>query len=150
MFSEDLQIRPYQTQDQQAVIELWRSCSLIVPQNDPVQDIARKLQVNPEMFLVGWSEGAIVATVMAGYEGHRGWINYLAVAPSAQRRSIGQRMMAAAEKILKDAGCPKINLQVRATNTDVIAFYQTIGFSVEPVISMGKRLVEDNGANASG
>lgn len=143
MQDNNFTIRSYQTQDQGAVIELWRECSLVVPQNDPERDIERKINVNREMFLVGLLGEVIVATVMAGYEGHRGWINYLAVSPSVQRRSLGRQMMDKAEALLRDAGCPKINLQVRASNSDVIEFYQSIGFSVDNVISMGKRLVED-------
>jgi ribosomal protein S18 acetylase RimI-like enzyme len=80
---------------------------------------------------------------MAGYEGHRGWINYLAVCPDHQRRGIGRMLMEQAEMLLKRAGCPKINLQVRSTNSEVIAFYQAIGYSVDDVISMGRRLIDD-------
>jgi ribosomal protein S18 acetylase RimI-like enzyme len=81
----------------------------------PNRDIRRKLEVWPEMFLVGLSAGQIIATVMAGYDGHRGWINYLAVHPNHQRSRIGSRMMNEAEICLRAAGCPKINLQVRRT-----------------------------------
>lgn len=112
----------------------------MVPWNDPQKDIERKCRVNPEEFLVGEIEEEIVATCMAGYEGHRGWINYLAVAPEYRRQGLGARIMAAAEKHLKAAGCPKINLQVRTANTEVIAFYRSIGFAVNEVVSMGKRL----------
>jgi ribosomal protein S18 acetylase RimI-like enzyme len=81
---------------------------------------------------------------MAGYEGHRGWINYLAVAPSHRRKGYAGRLMEEAEKRLKAAGCPKINLQVRETNLDVIQFYQSIGFATDRVVSLGKRLIKDN------
>ena len=136
-------IRPYQTADESAVVALWEACGLVAPQNDPHKDIERKLGVNPEWFLIAEADGRIVGTVMAGYEGHRGWINYLAVAPSRQRTGLGQTLMAEAEKRLRAAGCPKINLQVRPTNRDVIAFYERIGFSVEGTVSLGKRLVND-------
>ena len=79
MVTEKLIVRPYQEEDQRFVVELWEACSLVVPQNNPLRDIERKLKVNPEMFLVGLIDGSIVATVMAGYEGHRGWINYLMI-----------------------------------------------------------------------
>lgn len=143
MVTEKLIVRPYQEQDQRSVVELWRACSLVVPQNNPLRDIERKLKVNPEMFLVGVIDGSIVATVMAGYEGHRGWINYLAVSPSVQRRGIAQQIMTEAENLLKSLGCPKINLQVRSSNSEVISFYETMGYSVEPVIGLGKRLVAE-------
>ena len=92
---------------------------------------------------VGTVDGHVVGTVMAGYEGHRGWINYLAVAPNERGASRGSELMAAAEVRLRNLGCPKINLQVRATNPDAIAFYERIGFIVDDTISLGKRLVID-------
>lgn len=138
--SDRLQIRPFRLDDQQAVIQLWENCGLVVPQNDPGRDIACKLQVQPELFLVGVIETAVVATVMAGYDGHRGWINYLAVAPRYRHRGIGRRVMEAAEGKLRQLGCPKINLQVRQSNAGVIEFYRRLGYSVDPVTSLGKRL----------
>jgi len=141
--SSDLRIRPYRTDDEQAVIALWTACNLVVAHNNPGKDIRRKLQVNPEWFLVGEEDGQIVATCMVGYEGHRGWINYLAVSPHRQKRGIARKMMHEAEKILRQAGCPKINLQIRSTNTQVIEFYRSLGFKVDEVTSMGKRLEVD-------
>ena len=140
----DLMIRSYHSQDEAAVIELWMQCNLVVPQNNPERDINRKLQVSPEWFLVGTLDGKIVATCMAGYEGHRGWINYLAVSPQHRRMGIGRRIMEDAEKRLKSVGCPKINLQVRETNREVILFYARIGYTKDPVVSMGKRLTHDD------
>src|SRR5450432_1237161 len=122
-----MQIRPFHSSDEPAVIELWRRCDLVRPQNDPQKDIARKMRVNPEMFLVGEIDGKIIATVMAGYDGHRGWINYLAVDPSLQKKGCGREIMAAAEKLLGEIGCAKINLQVRTNNSRVIEFYKRIG-----------------------
>src|SRR5512135_2289431 len=136
----DLVIRPYQPHDQQAIIELWLQCNLVVLQNNPERDIKRKLEVNPEWFLVGTLDGKVAATCMAGYEGHRGWINYLAVSPHHRRQGIGRRIMEEAEKRLGSAGCPKINLQVREINQGVIKFYTRIGYTRDPVASMGKRL----------
>ena len=138
-----MNIRPFQTEDQEQVIRLWMDCGLVVPHNNPVRDIQRKLRVNPEWFLVGEIEGRIVATCMAGYEGHRGWINYLAVHPTMQRNGLASRIMERAEELLKEAGCPKINLQVRSSNRQVIEFYQSIGFKIDDVVSMGKRLEPD-------
>jgi ribosomal protein S18 acetylase RimI-like enzyme len=139
----DLVIRPYQTRDEEAVIGLWLQCNLVVPQNNPKGDIKRKLQVNPEWFLVGVLGGHVVATCMVGYEGHRGWINYLAVSPHHRRQGIGRRIMEEAETKLSAAGCPKINLQVRETNRAVIQFYERIGYTRDLVASMGKRLEND-------
>lgn len=136
-------IRPYQAGDEAAVIDLWRRCDLIRPQNNPRADIRRKLEVAPELFLVGEWESEIVATTMAGYEGHRGWINYLAVAPHLQKKGYGREIMEHAEKLLRGRGCPKINLQVRAGNKEAIEFYKRIGFTVDDVVSMGRRLVVD-------
>jgi ribosomal protein S18 acetylase RimI-like enzyme len=135
-----LQIRPFRSDDRQAVIRLWEACGLVVPQNDPAADIACKLQVQPDLFLVGVIEAAVIATVMAGYDGHRGWINYLAVATRNRGLGIGRRMMAAAEDELRRLGCPKINLQVRRSNAVVIEFYRRLGYRIDPVTSLGKRL----------
>ena len=139
-----MKIRPYQLTDESAVISLWQDCNLTRSQNDPAKDIARKLRVNPEWFLIAeTSDGEIAGTIMAGYEGHRGWINYLAVAPTMQRQGLGRKLMAEAERQLRLAGCPKINLQVRPENTATIEFYRQLGFAVEGAISLGKRLVTD-------
>ena len=138
-----MKIRPFEKQDEAAVIQLWINCGLVAPQNDPVRDIQRKAKVNPEWFLVGLENNQIVASCMAGYEGHRGWINYLAVSPEEQGRGLAKQIMEKAERLLREAGCPKINLQIRATNAKVIAFYESIGFTQDPVTSMGKRLEVD-------
>ena len=135
-----MQIRRYQTGDEAAVIALWRRCGLVMPQNDPSRDIAMKLAWQPDLLFVGEMDGRIVASVMAGYEGHRGWINYLAVEPDEQRQGRGRQLMTAAEAALRALGCPKINLQVRTTNAEVRAFYERIGYAVDNVISLGKRL----------
>jgi ribosomal protein S18 acetylase RimI-like enzyme len=136
----DLAIRPFIFEDQEAVIALWQACRLVVPQNDPVLDIRTKVRFQPDLFLVARFDGRLVGTIMAGYEGHRGWINYLAVAPDRRRQRIGNALMNAAEVKLQALGCPKINLQVRRTNAAVIAFYRAMGFREDDVISLGKRL----------
>lgn len=138
-----LTTRPYRPDDEAAVIDLWTRCGLVQPQNDPRQDIRRKSHMQPELFLVGTLDGKIVATVMAGYEGHRGWINYLAVCPTQQKRGYGRRLMAEAERLLRAHHCPKINLQVRTSNPDALAFYRAIGFVPDAVVSLGKRLEHD-------
>lgn len=136
-------IRPYRESDEAAVIALWQACDLVRPWNDPRKDINRKLQVNREWFLVAERKNRIVGTIMAGYDGHRGWLNYLAVDPTVQLGGTGRALMVEAERLLRAAGCPKINLQVRSTNTGVIAFYRRLGFAVDEVVSLGKRLETD-------
>jgi len=138
-----MNIRPFQPADQEAVVDLWSRCGLLRPWNDPRRDIARKLAVQPELFLVLEIDGALAGTVMAGYEGHRGWINYLAVDPTARRRGLGRALMAEAERLLRARGCPKINLQIRRENREAVAFYERIGFGEDAVISLGKRLQQD-------
>ena len=136
----ELDIRAYQPTDEEPVIALWRECGLVVPQNDPRRDIRLKMQVQPELFLVGVIGDKVAASVMAGYEGHRGWLNYLAVSPAFRRQGLGRRMVGAATDRLAAMGCPKINLQIRASNAEVIAFYARLGFTVDTVVSMGRRL----------
>jgi ribosomal protein S18 acetylase RimI-like enzyme len=148
-----VEIRPFAESDQEAVVQLWERCGLTRPWNDPRKDIARKLAVRPDLFLVGVVvdeivgtaviSTAIIGTVMVGYEGHRGWINYLAVAPEHRRQGLGRALMAEAERLLSAAGCPKINLQVRSGNAEAIAFYERVGYGVDEVISLGKRLIPD-------
>ncbi|WP_108127382.1 GNAT family acetyltransferase [Saccharospirillum mangrovi] len=138
-----MHIRPFQPADRAAVVQLWQACQLTVPWNDPNKDIDRKLKVGADLFLIGERDGQIVASVMGGYEGHRGWINYLAVDPSHQRQGLAQQMMQAIEQKLTDLGCPKINLQVRNTNTAVIAFYEALGYQIDAAVSLGKRLESD-------
>ena len=138
-----MQIRLFQPQDQDAVIQLWQACGLVRTWNDPAQDIARKLQVQPELFLVGTVRGVLMASVMAGYEGHRGWVNYLAVAPAHQRNAHARTLMQEVERLLLARGCPKVNLQIRSSNAQVIAFYKAIGYAQDDVVSMGRRLIVD-------
>lgn len=138
-----LTIRPFRRDDEPAVIALWTRCGLVKPQNDPRKDIQRKSKVRPDLFLVGEMDGQVVASIMVGYEGHRGWINYLAVSPEQQKRGFGRRMMDEAERLLRAEGCPKINLQVRTSNTAVLAFYRAIGFLPDDAVSLGKRLEHD-------
>ena len=138
-----MNIRPFASTDEAAVIALWERCELTRPWNDPRQDIQRKLAVQPELFVVGERDGQIVATAMAGFDGHRGWINYLAVRPDQQRQGLGRQLVTHIEQALQAMGCPKLNLQIRAGNARVIAFYQALGYGQDELISMGKRLISD-------
>ncbi len=136
-------IRAFSLRDEPAVIELWRQCDLIRSWNDPHKDIQRKLTTQPELFFVGELDGKLVASVMAGFDGHRGWVNYLAVSPASRNKGIGRLLMRHVEESLKARGCPKLNLQVRATNQAVLEFYRRIGYSADEVVSYGKRLISD-------
>lgn len=136
-------VRSYQTTDQESVVRLWRDCGLTQPHNNPLTDIQRKLSVQPELFLVGLQGEVLIATVMAGYDGHRGWLNYLAVSPDHQQLGIGKKIVLAAEKELFNLGCPKINIQVRLSNKGAMEFYRKVGFHIDEVVSMGKRIIED-------
>lgn len=139
----DLAIRSFHPSDEAAIIQLWQECGLTRRWNDPRKDIARKLSVQSDLFLVGEVNGVIVGTLMGGYDGHRGWINYLAVSPAHQRRSYATALMRAVERKLLEMGCPKINLLVRSGNVAVKRFYDSLGFHQDEVISLGKRLIPD-------
>lgn len=139
----EVRVRAFKESDEARVIELWTFAGLVRAWNDPKKDIARKLKVQRELFLVAELEGTVVGVVMAGYEGHRGWVNYLAVDIGQRRRGIGSALMRDAERRLRLLGCPKINLQVRAENSDIQAFYATLGFKDDSVVSLGKRLEDD-------
>jgi len=136
-----VEIRPYGSEDQTQVVALWK---VVFPDdppwNDPVSMIHRKLTVQPELFLVGQVNGRIVATVMAGFDGVRGWIHHLAVHADYRRKGIATMLMRSAEQGLEALGCPKVNLQVRATNIAVISFYRLLGYDIEERASLGKRL----------
>lgn len=139
-----MKIRQFNIKDADAVVNLWKECRLVVPWNDPYKDIQRKVQVDADMFLVGEISGRIVATVMGGYEGHRGWINYLAVSPRHRGGGLGRRLIEHLEALFVEKGCPKINLQVRETNREIIAFYEAIGYRVDNSVTLGKRLERDD------
>lgn len=138
-----MRIRRFEVEDADAVIALWRESGLVRPWNDPHRDIRRKLAVQPELFLVGAEDGAVVATAMAGYDGHRGWVNYLAVAPERRGRGIARTLMAEVERMLVERGCPKLNLQVRGDNPQALGFYRALGYLEDHSVSLGKRLISD-------
>lgn len=139
-----MQIRPYQASEEQAVIAIWNECGLIRPWNDPRRDIARKLTEQPELFLVAVDQQELIGTAMVGFDGHRGWVYYLAVGRGHQRQSIGRTLMAEAERLLTELGCPKICLMVRSSNADVIEFYKRLGYAQDDVVTLGRRLIADN------
>ncbi|GAB2457737.1 ribosomal protein S18 acetylase RimI-like enzyme [Conyzicola lurida] len=138
-----MHLRPFEPRDEDSVIALWTECGITRPWNDPARDIARKLTVQPELFLVGEADGELVAAGMFGFDGTRGWIHYLAVAPSRQGESLGRAVVTEGERLLTAMGCPKINLQVRSGNERVIGFYRALGYLPDNTVSLGKRLIED-------
>ena len=140
---ENFTIRAFRPDDTTDVIDLWRECGLIVPWNNPQTDIDRKYADSAQMFFVGELENELVASCMAGYDGHRGWIYFLAVKGSQRRKRLASMLVRYAEAELVKLGCPKVELMVRKTNNKVISFYKSIGFDPDPVIVLSKRLIED-------
>ena len=137
----EVEIRPYEERDEAGVVAVWNACFVEARAwNQPREVIRRKLAVARDLFLVGTLGGRVVAAVIAGWDGHRGWLYHLGVAPDVRRRGIATRLVRAAEARLRACGCPKINLQILAANRDVVAFYERLGFIVEERVSMGKRL----------
>jgi ribosomal protein S18 acetylase RimI-like enzyme len=122
------------------VVDLWKKGDLVVPQNDPVQDIRKKIDFQPDLFFVALLNGNVIGSIMVGYEGHRGWLNYLAVLPEYQNQGYGRKLVEEAVHELEKLGCVKINLQVRRSNVAGVEFYRHLGFKEDDVISMGKRL----------
>jgi ribosomal protein S18 acetylase RimI-like enzyme len=134
-------IRSFRDSDRQSVEALWsRVFPAEPPWNAPDVMIENKLKVQPELLLIGEVGGIIVGTVIAGFDGVRGWIYHLAVAPEYRRRGFATQLVRAAEDGLRRIGCPKVNLQVRSANPDVVAFYRSVGYQVEERVSMGRCL----------
>ncbi|MCU1471480.1 MAG: family acetyltransferase [Glaciihabitans sp.] len=138
-----MNIRTFEDADTEAVVALWHECGLTRPWNDPHRDIERKLTTQPELFLVGIRDDRLIATAMIGFDGHRGWVYYLAVAPEHRGAGHARALMIEAERLLTDLGCPKIMLMVRAENTVVIDLYEHLGYELEDTRVMGKRLIAD-------
>lgn len=135
------EVRAFASSDHDAVVALWREVFPSAPaRNDPARDIARKRRVQPELFLVAVDGARLLGTAMVGFDGHRGWLHLMAVAPSARRRGVGAALLRRAEALLAGLGCPKLNLQVRGTTPEAVGFYEALGYQVEDRISMGKVL----------
>ena len=139
-----LQIRPFEEGDLETVVALWKACGLVVPQNDPVEDIAFCRSSGHGEVFVGELDGEIVAAFMAGHEGHRGWVYYVGVRPDLQRKGLGRQLMYHAESWLLEQGIPKIQLMVRESNEAVCEFYRHLGYTRDPVIVMAKRFRSAN------
>ncbi len=138
-----MNIRAFAHQDRELVIDLWRRCGLVVPWNDPAADIDRKLQVDPELFVVGIDSAVLVASAMGGYDGHRGSIFYLAVDPDYRGRGYARKIVDHLTALLKQRGCPKLNIMVRSSNQGVLEFYCRLGFQVDEILCVGKRLLDE-------
>ena len=143
-----MRIRAFEPGDEAAIVALWQECGLTRPWNDPHKDIARKLTEQPDLFLVGTIGDEVIASVMVGFDGHRGWVYYLAVAERHRKQSYGRALMQEAERLLVERGCPKLNLQVRSTNAGVIEFYRRLGYVQDETVSLGKRLIHDQAKDA--
>jgi ribosomal protein S18 acetylase RimI-like enzyme len=141
MTPTDFVVRVFEDTDEPAVVALWRQVfPEDPPWNEPTAVVRRKLAVQRELFLVGELNGVVVAAVLAGFDGFRGWLYHLAVAPAQRRRGLGRALVLEAERRLRDLGCPKINAQIRAGNTVSVQFCEAMGFTVEERVSVGKRL----------
>ena len=140
-----MKIRVFRAEDTEAVVQLWQQVGLTRPWNDPRKDISRKLKVQPELFLVAVEDDdvSLRGTIMAGYDGHRGWLNYMAVSPQSKGLGIGRRLFDEVRQTLLVMGCCKINLQVRTDNLEAQGFYRALGFNDDACVSMGLRLVDD-------
>ena len=139
--SSDLEVRSFRQSDHTGLCALWtRVFPDDPPHNAPQVMIESKLAVAPEQLLVGLVGSQVVAAIIAGYDGTRGWIYHLAVDPDCRRRRYGASMVRAAERLLVEAGCTKVNLQVRSGNETVIGFYESMGYGIEERVSMGRRL----------
>ena len=139
-----LRIRGVTDTDVESVVELWRACGLTRPWNNPYEDIRRARSVWPDLLLVAVDGTAVVGTVMAGYDGHRGWLYYLATSPERRGEGIGRALVAEAEARLHALGCPKVMLMVRPHNGAVLDFYAGLGYAHESTALTGKRLIPDN------
>ena len=143
MTPDNFVFRDFEPADTACVAKLWQECGLTRPWNDPVKDIERKLTDQNGAFWVVCQDSVVVASVMIGYDGHRGTINYLAIAPELQRSGIGAELMRRAEVFLIDIGCPKVSFCVRKDNHAVLAFYDRLGYAADDVHFLGKRLIPD-------
>ena len=141
MSTSELHIRPYEAADGDQVAELWTiAFGYDAPRNQPRAILRRLPAMDRRLFLVGIHDDRVVATVIGGYDGVRGWAYHLAVLPEARRRGFASAMMAALEERLRKLGCPKVNLQVMGSNRAVVALYESLGYAVEDRVSLGKEL----------
>ena len=140
----NVDIRPVADAEVAAVEALWRDCDLVVPYNPTAVDIAFcRASPNSELFVAVDGDGAVVASAMAGHDGHRGWLYYVAVDPVMRGAGLGREIVAHGEAWLKSLGVRKVNLMIRESNTAVRAFYERVGYRVEPRTAMARWLIDD-------
>ena len=139
----EMNIRIFKEDDRADLIKLWELCNLTRPWNDANKDIDRKVNFQPELFFVGTVDSQIISSAMAGYDGHRGSVFYLAVHPECQSKGYGKQLMLFIERELENIGCPKLNIVVRTGNVNVLAFYDKLEYCKDDVVSLGKRLIAD-------
>jgi ribosomal protein S18 acetylase RimI-like enzyme len=133
-------IAPLGESDIPALVALWEACGLTRPWNDPRRD-ARLAIEGATSAILGLRDGdTLIASVMTGFDGHRGWVYYLAVAPDRRREGLGRRLMEAAETWLRDRGAPKLQLMVRDSNVEALDFYRALGLERQEVVTLGRLL----------
>ena len=135
--------RPATLADEEEVVALWHACGLTRPWNDPAADFRRALATPTSTVLLVCEAADVIGSVMVGFDGHRGWIYYLAVSPPARRQGVGRTLMATAERWLRDRGAPKLQLMVRDDNAAALNFYATLGFEPQNVVTLGRFLKDD-------
>lgn len=134
-------VRSFRAADRAALEQLWAQVfAADPPRNAPARMLDDKLKVQPELLLVAEVDETLAGAGIAGYDGVRGWLYHLAVLPQYRRHGIATQLVRAAESKLRGLGCRKVNLQIRATNSEVKAFYQSLGYEVEDRVSMGRVL----------
>ncbi len=133
-------ITPASPEDCETVVSLWEAADLTRPWNDPRADFALALASPSSAVLLARHGDSVVGSVMVGFDGHRGWVYYLATAPNVRGNGIGRLLMEQAEAWLKARGCPKIQLMVRSDNHTARGFYDALGYELQDVVTIGKRL----------
>lgn len=140
--TENLKIRPARDDDESGLIKLWTDCDLVRSWNDPKHDIAFARRKPESDVLVGEIDGKMMASVMVGHDGHRGIVYYVSVEPSCQGKGYGHQIMAAAEEWLRERDVWKMNLLIRQGNEKVQAFYESLGYEIEPRLCMARKLID--------
>ena len=144
MIMNNCKIKIFEEDYRDQILSLWQKCKLIKTWNDPNKDIDRKLKVKDDLFLVIEYNNLIIGSAMAGYDGHRGYVYYLAIDPIHQNKGFGKLLMDNIEKKLKEIGCPKINIFIRSSNINVKNFYKSIFYDEQDCLTYGKRLIPDD------
>lgn len=138
-----IRIRQFTPADQSQVLSIWYRCGLVGRGEDPIQDIDRQMEMQPALFLVGAIKQTVIGTIMGGYEGPKGWISHLAVAPEWQRLGYGRVLLQEMETVLRELGCPRVDFKVRTNNRQVLGFCEKMGYQIERVLSLAKELEEE-------